>query len=198
MGGINISLALSSEDRLRAVFKPFNRFMILLWRLGLGSYGNGTKYAGYIMVIKHKGRKTGITRYTPVNYTFVDSNIYCTAGFGKNSDWYQNIMHNPQVEVWLPDGCWQGVAQDVTEEKYGPQILRQVIIASGLAGPLFGVNPKKLSDDDFANLLQSYRLIRIQCKEAITGPGGPGDLAWIWPLSTFLLLMLMVVKKRKR
>ncbi len=63
-------------------------------------------------------------------------------------------------------------------------------LASGLAGPLFGVNPKKLTDADFEKLMDRYRLIRIQRKEAVTGPGGPGDLAWVWPLSTLILLLL--------
>jgi len=61
-----------SEQRLRRIFKSFNRFMMLIWRLGLGSWGNGTEFGGSIMVIKHTGRKTGLTRYTPVNYAVVD------------------------------------------------------------------------------------------------------------------------------
>ena len=75
-----------TEQRLRRIFKIFNRFMLLLWRLGLGSWGNGTEFGGSIMVIKHTGRKTGLTRYTPVNYAVVDGDIYCTAGFGSGSD----------------------------------------------------------------------------------------------------------------
>jgi hypothetical protein len=31
-----------SEDFLRKIFKGFNRFMLLIWRLGLGSWGSGT------------------------------------------------------------------------------------------------------------------------------------------------------------
>ncbi|MGD9092136.1 MAG: nitroreductase family deazaflavin-dependent oxidoreductase [Anaerolineales bacterium] len=192
-----MSLAPATEARLRRVFKAFNRFMLLLWRLGLGSYGNGTKYGGYIMVIKHKGRKTGLTRYTPVNYAIVDGDIYCTAGFGRVSDWYRNILQNPEVEVWLPDGRWVGKAEDVSEVENGPFLLRQVIVASGFAGPLFGVNPKQLNDDDFAQHLESYRLIRIQRTNAVTGPGGPGDLAWIWPLSTIVLVLFLIGKKCK-
>ena len=193
-----MTLTPTKEAQLRRVFKTFNRFMLLLWRLGLGSYGNGTKYGGYIMVIKHKGRKTGLTRYTPVNYTIADGDIYCTAGFGTVSDWYRNILHNPQVEVWLPDGRWVGMARDVSDIENRALLLRQVIIASGFAGPLFGVNPNQLSDADFKQLLESYRLIRIQRTGALTGPGGPGDLAWVWPLSTLFLLLLLIKKKRKK
>jgi deazaflavin-dependent oxidoreductase (nitroreductase family) len=186
-----------TDDQLRSVFKAFNRFMVLLFRLGLGSWGNGTKYGGYIMVIKHIGRKTGLTRLTPVNYASVDGDIYCTAAFGKSADWYLNIVANPQVEVWLPDGRWAGIAEDVTGDENGASHLRQVIIASGFAGPLFGVNPNKLSDQDFEELLENYRLIRIRRENALTGAGGPGDLSWIWPLMTFVLLWLLMKRRRK-
>ncbi len=185
-----------SEQRRRTIFKSFNRFMLLLWRLGLGSWGNGTEFGGSIMVIKHTGRKTGLTRYTPVNYAVVDGDIFCTAGFGSVCDWYSNLMAIPQVELWLPGGRWIGVADDVSDSKNRGALLRQVIIASGFAGPLFGANPKKLIDADFEKLMDRYRLIRIQRKGAVTGPGGPGDLAWVWPLSTFILLLLWFRRRR--
>jgi deazaflavin-dependent oxidoreductase (nitroreductase family) len=189
-----MDISQAAANRLRAIFKVFNHFMLLLWRLGLGSWGNGTKLGGCVMVIKHRGRRTGIVRYAPVNYAVIDGDIYCTSGFGKVADWYRNLMSNPEVELWLPDGRWAGIAEDVTHDEDRVNILRQVIVASGFAGPLFGVNPKKLSDEGFEALLESYRLIHIRRTEALTGPGGPGDLAWIWPLSTFLLLILL---KRK-
>jgi len=186
-----------TEDQLRTVFKAFNQFMLLLWRLGLGAWGNGTEFGGSIMVIKHTGRKTGLTRHTPVNYAVVDGDVYCTAGFGKVSDWYRNIMVKPEVEVWLPDGRWAGIAEDVSNAENGPHLLRQVIRASGFAAPLFGVNPKNLTDEDFKNLLESYRLIRIRKADALTGPGGPGELSWIWPVTTFVLLWLLLRKRRR-
>ena len=172
--------------------------MVLLWRLGLGSYGNGTRMGGAVMVIKHTGRRSGKKYLTPVNYAEMDGDIYCTAGFGAISDWYRNLLVNPQVEVWLPDGRWSGYAQDVTDSPNRAALFRQVIVASGFAGPLFGVNPKSLADEDLEKLLETYRLIRISRSEALTGSGGPGDLAWVWPLSTFLLLGLFFFKHDKR
>ena len=185
-----------TEQRLRRIFKSFNRLMLLLWRLGLGSWINWPAFSGSIMVIKHTGRKTGLTRHTPVNYAIVDEDIYCTAGFGSVSDWYRNLLANPQVEIWLPDGRWAGVADDVSDAQDRGALLRHVILASGFAGPMFGVNPKQLSDADFEKLMSSYRLIRIQRKDAVTGPGGPGDLAWIWPLAAFMLMLLWFQRRQ--
>jgi deazaflavin-dependent oxidoreductase (nitroreductase family) len=192
-----MTLSEAQEVELQKWFKRFNRFMLLIWRLGLGSYGNGNRFAGYIMVLKNIGRKTGLTRYTPLNYTIVAGDVYCTAGFGPTADWYRNIMVNPEVEVWLPSGRWAGVAEDVSDLNDRADLLRKVIIASGFAGPLFGVNPRKMSEEDFEALFESYKLVRIRRTEALTGPGGPGDLAWIWPLSTFLLLGLLLKRRRK-
>jgi len=188
-----------SEESLRTLFRAFNRFMLLLWRVGLGRWGNFTKYGGYVMVVKHTGRKSGLIRHTPVNYAVVGGDVYCTAAFGKRADWYRNVLAQPQVEVWLQDGRWSGEAEDVTDDPQGASILRQVIIASGFAGPLFGVNPKNLVDDDFAKLLETYRLVRIRRSSPLTGPGGPGELAWIWPVTTFILLgALLSGGKRRR
>jgi deazaflavin-dependent oxidoreductase (nitroreductase family) len=187
-----MGLSWISDDSLRGLFKSFNRFMVLLWRLGLAKWGNANKYAGYVMVLKHTGRNTGQVHHTPLNYAHIEGDIYCTAAFGAQADWYRNLMANPRAEVWLPDGRWSGIAEDVTKAQGAAQLLREVLIASGFAGPLFGFNPRLMTEGDYHDMLESYRLVRIRPTGALTGPGGPGDLAWVWPLSTFLLLGLVL------
>ncbi len=92
-----------SEEKLRRLFKIGNRFMVPLFRLGLGGWGNGPR-TSQMMVLVHRGRKSGLLRRTPVNYTVVDDAIYCTAAFGSRADWYRSVMADPRVQVWLPDG----------------------------------------------------------------------------------------------
>lgn len=150
------------------------------------------------MVIKHRGWKSGLVRYAPVNFAEIDGDIYCTAGFGRKTHWYKNIMEDPNIELWLPDSRWAGIAEDVSEDENRVQILRAVLIASGFAGPLFGYNPRKMTDEQVDAMMDSYRLIRIQRTQPVTGPGGPGDLDWIWPLSTFMLLWLLLRRRRRR
>jgi deazaflavin-dependent oxidoreductase (nitroreductase family) len=113
------------------------------------------------MVIKNRGRKSGMVRLSPVNYAVIAGDIYCTAGFGRRTDWYCNLLADPNVEIWLPDGRWYGSAQDVTGSPDRIRIMREVLTASGMAGPIFGVNPKHLTEQDFEKLLESYRLVRI-------------------------------------
>ncbi len=170
--------------------------MLLLWRLGLGGWGNGTPWGGSIMVIVHTGRRTGRRRTTPVNYAVDGEDVVCTAGFGRQSDWYRNLMADPRVEIWLPDGRWAGLAADITGAPDRVPLFRAVLRASGFAGPLFGVDHRKLADDDLDQMLGTYRLIRIRRTAALTGPGGPGDLGWVWPVLS-LLLALLLLRRRK-
>ena len=186
-----------SEQLLRRGFTYLNRFMLLVWRLGLGSYGNPTQWGGAIMVITHTGRKTGRRRRTPVNYAIVDGELYCTAAFGQYAHWYRNMLANPDVEVWLPDGWWAGVAEDVSDSPQRLHLLRQVLIGSGFAACVAGINPHAMSDEEMDNVTSTYRLLRIRRTEPRTGPDGPGDLAWVWPVSTLLLLFALLSRKRR-
>lgn len=184
--------------QLRGVFKRFNRFMLLIWRLGLGAWLNlWPSVGGRILVVVHRGRVTGLARRTPLNYALSGDDIYCTAGFGAGADWFRNILADPRVEVWLPDGWWAGLAEDVTGAEGYTERLRAVLINSGVVAPLFGIHPRTMSDDELMAVCADYRLVRIRRTEARTGPGGPGDLAWIWPAAAFALLLLALRPRRK-
>jgi deazaflavin-dependent oxidoreductase (nitroreductase family) len=185
-------------ETMRQFFKNFNRFMLLMWRLGLGRWINySPEYGGRIMVITHTGRKSGLKRHTPVNYSPIDGDIYCTAGFGHLSDWYRNLLAHPEVEVWLPDGWWAGVAEDVSESDQRIPLLKQIIIDSGFAGRMAGLDAYNMTDEAFDAATKVYRLIRIQRTEARTGAGGPGEWAWIWPLATMILLPLVLLRRKR-
>lgn len=183
------------EQKLRQRFRYLNRFMVFMWRLGLGRFMGWRELSGQIMVITHVGRKSGLRRRTPVNYALVDGDVICTAGFGAASDWYRNIQAQPLVEIWLPEGWWAGVAEDISASPERLKLLRQVLVASGFASYAAGIDPLKISDADLARVSEKYRLVRIRCTTPCTGPGGPGDLAWVWPLATLVLLACRVKKK---
>ncbi len=191
----------SDEKRqlLKHTFKYLNRVMLLMWRLGLGGFINiAPRYLGRIMVLVHTGRKSGRTRYTPVNFVAMDGDIYCMAGFGQQSQWYKNIQTHPEVEIWLPDGWWTGQAEEVTDRSDRARILRAILNNTGFAAPLFeGIHPRQLADADFERLIEDhdYRLLLIRRNAAMTGPNGPGELAWIWPV---LVLALLIIQRKSR
>ncbi len=186
------------EQYLPYFFKYFNRVMVLGWKLGLGKLVNCWPGGfGRIMVISHKGRDTGSDYQTPVNYYPDGEYIYCTAAFGSDSDWYMNVIANPQVEVWLPDGWYTGEAEILDKSPLREEMLRKVLIASAFAAPLFaGFDPKEISAEEFAKATTDYRLLRIKRQTPRTGANGPGSLAWLWPL--FMILFLFRRCRRKK
>jgi len=107
-------------------------------------------------------------------------------------------MANPDVEVWLPDGWWAGVAEDVTHTETRTPLLRQVLIDSGFAARAAGIDPVGMVNEEFEAVTANYRLIHVRRTKARTGSGGPSDLAWVWPLATMILLPLALLRRRKR
>lgn len=151
-----------TEERMRQAFKSLNRFMVFMWKAHMGGLINiWPAVFGRIMVIKHVGRKSGLTRHAPVNYAKVDGEIYCVAGFGSISDWYRNIMDLPKVELWLPGNRFPARAEDVSDCSQRLPLIREVLIASGFAARLFGVNPRKMEDAKLHKITTNYRLIHF-------------------------------------
>ncbi|OQY28427.1 MAG: hypothetical protein B6243_12075 [Anaerolineaceae bacterium 4572_5.2] len=199
------AMSKKTEQVLRRTFKYLNKFMMTMWRLGLGSWLNAwPEKWGQIMVLAHTGRRTGIKRYTPLNFAIVEGELYCTAGFGRIADWYRNMMAVPKVEVWLPgskwkggDQWWAGIAEDISGSEDRIFLMRQVLIGSGFAAYAAGINPIKMSDEELDAVSREYRLLHIQRAQALTGLGGPGDLAWVWPVAAMLLLPLALFRRRR-
>jgi deazaflavin-dependent oxidoreductase (nitroreductase family) len=187
------------ENALRSGFRYLNRFMTMLYRLGLGGMLNLTPtFGGRILILTHIGRRSGKLYRSGLNYAFVNGQLYCTAGFGALSDWYRNIQADPRVEIWLPNGWWAAVAEDVSQDPNRVFILRQVLINSGFAAFAAGVNPYTITDAELEQLFPTYRLIHIRRQTARTGPDGPSDLAWVWPLTAFSLLGLILFTRKNK
>jgi len=149
-------------ETLRRIFHAFNPFMILMWKLGMGRLVNLWPAGfGRILVINHRGRKSGKEYLTPVNYALVDGEIYCTAGFGSISDWYRNMLASPNIKLWLPEGWRSARAEDISDSPNRLFLLRRVIIASGFAAPLFGIDQRKLNDEQLDAATKDYRLIHF-------------------------------------
>jgi hypothetical protein len=128
----------------------------------------------------------------------IDGEVYCLSGFGRHSDWYHNIKMNPEVEIWLPDSWWRGTAEEISDPAVRLHLIRAILQNSGFAASTFGgINPKTITDEELAKATSEYCVFQIRRTEARTGPGGPGDLNWVWPLATFLLLPI-ALRRRKR
>lgn len=193
--GVGLCIRVKSDDdevvdadRLIAGFRVLNRFMLLAWRLGLGPVLNAwPSVGGRIMVLGHTGRRSGLPHRTPLNYALIDGDVLCTAGFGSRTDWYRNLMADPVAEIWLPGARWSGVAEDVTDHAESLCWMRAVLVSSGFAALVAGIHPRSDSDDELAGQTAGYRLVRIRRIADLTGPGGPGDLRWVWAVAVPLI-----------
>jgi deazaflavin-dependent oxidoreductase (nitroreductase family) len=163
---------------LRYFFWIFNKlFMVPLFRIGLGHFW-GNPIWGYMAVLKVKGRKSGKTRYSPVNYAIMNGCVYCVAGWGTMADWYKNMKVNPAIEIILPGGSFAGKADEVTDPGERAQSMRQVLKAGGLAGFLFGFNPYTISDADLENCTDGIPVMRVRPDGLGVGAGDYGG--WLW------------------
>jgi deazaflavin-dependent oxidoreductase (nitroreductase family) len=185
-------------EALRQGFKQGNRAMVLGWRLGAGSFMNRSWLSGQIMVITHRGRSSGRVYRTPVNYAMFGDDVYCIAGFGHRSDWYRNVLADPDVEIWLPSttfggpvSWWLAHAEQVTEEPFRLQRIRDVLVASGFAGRLDGFRPD-IGEDELRTMSADFPLLRLSRVQARTGSGGPGDLDAVWQVVASVLAVVAV------
>ena len=178
---------------LRKVFHYLNKFlMVPFFRLGLAPF-IGNPVSGYIMVLKTIGRKSGKVRYTPVNYCLQHGELYCLSGWGKISDWYKNIEHEPFVEVIHPAGSLAGVAQVCDAVEVRLPILKQLLKNAGFAAFLEGYNPFKLSDIELEQKMRDYPLVRIQLTGLGNGVADPQGWAWIGMTVLTILVVLILV-----
>ncbi len=188
----------TSERKLQQGFRYLNRFMVLMFRLGLGWLINlWPAVGGRILVIRHIGRKSSLPHFSPVNYAVVDGEIYCAAGFGAVSDWYKNLMAHPEAEIWLPDSWYEARVEDISDDPKRLELLRAVLIGAGVASFAAGIDPYTISDAELAQKTGAYRLLHVRRGLARTGPEGPGDMAWVWPVLTFVLLMRRSRRRRR-
>ena len=166
-------------DRLSRGFRSMNRWMVLMWRLGLGRWAEAwPAVGGRILVIEHRGRKSGDRYRTPLNFTPDGQVRYCLAGFGKRSDWYRNALAADRIVVWLPDSTWTARALDVTDDDGARDRFRSVLIDSGLAARAMGLNPVAMTDEQVDAATAGYRLVRVDLIDRLDE--NPADLAWMW------------------
>lgn len=188
---------------LRRAFRALNRNMLLLWRLDLGRF-MAHPSSGYIMVLATTGRKSGERRLVPLNFAEEGTAVYCLAGFGRRTHWLLNLEADPACELWLPDGRRvSGTAALVTEESKRIDMIRKILVRAGFATKLAepGLDPLAAPDETISQLGESYgrryEVVEIQLGQPVAGPGGPGDLKWVWPVAGFGALLAWLLFRRR-
>ncbi len=179
---------------MRKIFKFLNKFfMVPMFKLGLGGLITNP-FTGYIMVMKVIGRKSGKVRHAPVNYAIHQGMIYCVSGGRASSDWYKNLLANPDFELILPGGAVYGHASEETDPEIRRVVIRQILKNAGFAGFFEGYNPWKVSDAELMDKSRDLPLIKIVPQGVGNGASDPRGWAWFSVLVVMLGIVLLVIK----
>jgi deazaflavin-dependent oxidoreductase (nitroreductase family) len=177
----------------RAAFRQLNRrFMVPLHHAGLGEWV-GTPIGGYILLLRVRGRRTGVMRETPLSYLVAEGSAWVMAGFGSRTDWYRNLLADPAVEVFMPGRRLAAIATEETDPATRARIMPALTRATGVPGFMVGLNPWTAGDEAVLAALDRVPLVRLDPDPGAIEPGGddPGGRAWIWRQGVVLALMAL-------
>ncbi|MCU0496150.1 MAG: nitroreductase family deazaflavin-dependent oxidoreductase [Anaerolineae bacterium] len=173
--------------------KTLLNFPVWMYRLGLGWI------VGFapILILTTRGRKTGLARYTPLEYRRHGSKIYVVAAWGKGANWYQNLLHDPEatVKVGTHTYCVQATPVEDRAEatrvlymfrRFAPQLYDPILLYLSGISQLSEVNLRTLPD-----IALEIALIRLDIRDQPPSlPPIAPDRVWVIPL---LLLIGVVV-----
>lgn len=168
------------------------RFAAPALRAGLGPLFV-TPQAGSILLLRTRGRRSGLVREAPLGYVLVDGAIYVCAGFGRRTAWLANIGAEPAVEVVLPGARVAGFAEEVTDRAEYDLVLPALIRALGVVGR--ATVPDALEPDAGGTdrWFETMPLVRIRVTGMLVGPWDPGGRGWAAMAAADLLVAGLVV-----
>ncbi len=102
----------------RGWLKYFFKVPVYVARMGFAGWERliGVEW----MLLTTVGRKSGKKRYTMVDVLLHDKDkdtYFIEVGFGKNSDWYRNILANPAFEAQVGRRKFHAIAEELPRER---------------------------------------------------------------------------------
>ena len=151
-------------------------------RVGLGPV-IGNPITAHLMLLRTRGRRTGLRREAPLGYVIRDGSVYCVAGYGQPTPWYRNLLADPEVEVVLPGRRFHGRAEPVTDPVEWLGAYRALIASFGLVGRLIVPDVSGMDDEALLATHGSLPVVRIRPIDPhgplVAGPFDPGGNGWI-------------------
>jgi deazaflavin-dependent oxidoreductase (nitroreductase family) len=125
---------------------PLLRFVFKLpiWQYKLGMQ---RPISGQILILNTIGRRSGKRRQTALGYGYdADSKTYSVmTGWGGRSDWYQNALVNPDVELWIGQQRLKAIAEPVPSDQ-AIEKMKALIAINPHASDMLGKLSKKPFD----------------------------------------------------
>lgn len=185
--------------RINDGLRVLNRwFMVPCLRAGLGAW-IGTPFGGYILLLRVRGRRSGLLRETPLSYVITEGAVWVLAGFGGRTQWYRNLLADPEVSVILPGRVLACRAEVAVDETTRARILPLMVRATGVPGLMVGCNPWTAPDRRIVELLEGVPLVRLMplAGSVAPGPDDPGGDAWVWRQAAVALATLALLRSAR-
>lgn len=166
--------------QVHALFNEANRYVAVpALRMGLGRIVS-SPLGGYLMLLRTRGRTSGLPREAPLGYCVAGEYVYCMAGFGRRTHWFQNVLADPHVEVVLPSRAFSGLAEEVTDPAERRRVLVPLVRSMGLIVLATGLgNPWRQPAETIEANCAAFPLVRIRATGIAAGPHDPGGWGWI-------------------
>ena len=183
------------HDRFTAVNKYVS---VPALKMGLGRYMSNP-LTGYLMILRTRGRKSGEMRDAPLGYTIVGDHVYCVAGFGRPTHWFQNILADPHVEVILPSRAISGLAEEVTDPAERLRVLPPLLRSMGVVAGIVGMgNPWRDCPEEIERKCEGMPLVRVRATGITAGPEDPGGRYWVVPIAVGAIATATWLRTRRR
>jgi deazaflavin-dependent oxidoreductase (nitroreductase family) len=88
-----------------------------------------------IMMLTTIGRKSGLPRTNGVSFMPVGDNYIIFAGWGVQSDWYKNLLANPEVTIQVGSKKIKATAKQVEDPERRRDLMLQMRKRSSQCGP---------------------------------------------------------------
>jgi deazaflavin-dependent oxidoreductase (nitroreductase family) len=88
-----------------------------------------------VMLLTTIGRKSGLPRTTGVSFMPVGDSYVSFAGWGIQSDWYKNLLANPEVTIQIGSKKMKATARPVEDPERRKELMLQMRKRSGQCGP---------------------------------------------------------------
>jgi deazaflavin-dependent oxidoreductase (nitroreductase family) len=88
-----------------------------------------------VLLLTTRGRRSGQPRTGAVSFMPVDDHLVVFSGWGTTSDWYRNVLADPEVEVKVGRIHLAATARVVADPERRAALMRQMADRSGSCGP---------------------------------------------------------------
>ncbi|MBI3751749.1 MAG: nitroreductase family deazaflavin-dependent oxidoreductase [Chloroflexi bacterium] len=142
----------------------------------------GTPLTGHLMLLRTRGRRTGLLREAPLGYVIRDGAVWCVAGYGVTTPWYRNLVDDHSVEVILPTRRFSALARPVDDEAEWCLAFRALIRSFAVVGLAVVGDVSGLDDAELFERFHALPVVQItpaDGRRLRPGAFDPGGRGWL-------------------